>query len=371
MNDSAAYLAPPGSITRPVPRFNLAAFDRLHPTKKLCFTLAAALVFLLFGDVILGGASLAPIDYTQLFTDTGQEARTVSWIPSRPERTIYHGQGDIAAAAFQMEPAQRFLAFCLRHRESPYWDPYTATGALGPETLVDIKFSPLSVIVALFGGGSGVLRFVLVVEYVLSCYCLLRVCCVEMNLSVLAGLAACCVYFLNGFALANLYTQMGQPYFLAPLLLRSLLLLSRRPTPWHSILALGAHIMFFATTFFPTAVLAGLVVYGASLGIRLSENWRRWRQLLLIHTAIPIAAILCLSFLYLPIFAAYFTYLDVIAQYRARLTPGASLINLLSLFTPKHLWESYRAGQSSAVPTVEHYDGWIHHLGIIGPLLAV
>ena len=371
MNDSAKCITPPGSITQPVPRFNLAAFDGLHPTKKLCVALAAALVFLLFGDVVLGRASLAPIDYIDVLADPGQEARTVSWIPSRSERTIYHGQGDIGAAAFQMEPAQKFLAFCLRHRESPYWDPYTATGALGPETLVDIKFSPLSVLVALLGGGSRVLSFVLVAEYLLSCYCLLRVCCVEMELSVIAGLAACCIYFLNGFALANLYTQMAQPYFLAPLLLRSLLLVSRRPTPWHSVLALGAHIMFIATTFFPTAVLAGFVVYGASLAIGMSENWRCWRQLLLIHTAIPVAAILSLSFLYLPIFAAYFTYLDTFAQYRARSTPGTSLINLLSLFTPKHLWESYRAMRRPAVPPVEVYDPWIHHLGIIGPLLAV
>ena len=370
MNYSAKHVPPTGSITRPAPRFNLLALDRLHPTKKLCAALAATIVFLLFGDVILGGASLAPIDYTPLFAD-GQEARTVSWMPSRSGRTIYEGQGDIAAAAFQMEPAQRFLAFCFRHGESPYWDPYTATGALGPETLVDIKFSPLSVIVALLGGGSTVLTFALVAEYVLSCYCLLRVCCAEMNLSVLAGLAACCVYFLNGFALGNLYTQIGQPYFLAPLLLRSLLLLSGRPTPWHTILALGAHILYVATTFFPTAVLAGLVVYGASLGIRLSENWRRWPQLLLIHTAIPAAAVLCLSFLYLPIFTAYFTYLDVITQYRGRQTPGASPINLLSLFTPKHLWESYRGMRSPAVPTVEGYDPSIRHLGIIGPLLAI
>src|SRR5208337_3251310 len=48
-----------------------------------------------------------------------------------------------------------------------------------------------------------------------------------------------------------------------------------------------------------------------------------------------------------------------------------SLINLLSLFTPKHLWESYRAMRRPAVPPVEVYDPWIHHLGIIGPLLAV
>jgi hypothetical protein len=128
-------------------------------SRGTCAACALALILLLFGDVIFLRASLAPIDYAGVLATTVPQ-KTVTWLPERAGRTILHGQGDTGAAAYQLEPAARFMAYCIRHGQSPFWDPYTATGSLGPETLVDLKFSPLIIMVALFGGGSKAFSFV-------------------------------------------------------------------------------------------------------------------------------------------------------------------------------------------------------------------
>ena len=336
-----------------------------------CLLCALAVVLVLFGDVLFLGASLAPIDYSDALANPNQTPRTVSVLPERPGRSFYHGQGDIGAAAFQLEPAQMFLAFCMRHGESPYWDPYTATGSLGPETLVDIKFSPLSVVTALFGGSSKALSFVLVGLYFLSAFCLLRVVTVHLSRSRPAAFAACALFFLNGFALGNLYTQIGQPYFLAPLLLLAMFIATTRPSPAKVALGIGANVLFLATTFFPTTILLAIVVYGIVFCVRFTGKPSRWRPMLALLVVLPIGALALLSFLYIPIFTAYLTYLDTVKQYSARLTPGISLLNLISLFTPKHIWESYRAIRMPLSIPEGNYNPWIQHVGIAGPVIAI
>ncbi|MBV8071004.1 MAG: YfhO family protein [Acidobacteriaceae bacterium] len=344
--------------------------NSLKPGRGVCVLCALALIVLLFGDVLFLRASLAPIDYAEVLAST-QAPRTVSWFPERAGRTILHGQGDTGAAAYQLQPAARFMAFCMRHRQSPYWDPYTATGALGPEALVDLKFSPLILITAIFGGSSKAFTFVLVAIYFCAAYCLLRALTAHVGFTLLPAFAAAALFFLNGFALNNLYTQMGQPYFLAPLVLLALLVVTERPRPATFALAVGANLLLFGTTFFPILVLVAIVVYGFTLSFRIAENPERWRTILLLHASMPLAAVAVLGFLYVPIFAAYFSYLDTVAQYAQRRTPGVSWINLLSLFTPKHIWESYRATRMPAVPPGDAYDPWLQHMGIVGPILAI
>jgi len=270
-----------------------------------------------------------------------------------------------------MEPALKFMAFCMRTGESPFWDPYTATGALGPETLADIKFSPLTLITALLGGSSRALSFVLLGLYVISSYCILRLFTTYLGLSLQAALAACAVFFLNGFALGNLYLPIGQPYFLAPILLIAMLAFTDLQTPRNAVFAIGAHLLLLSTTLIPTAVLSTLVVYSVTFSLRWFQSPnRRWR-ILAIHAGVPMITLLLLGFMYFPIFDAFSTYLNTVKQYNQRLTPGISLINLLSLFTPKHFWESYRAMRLPGTAPPSPYEMFTHHMGIIGPLIAV
>jgi hypothetical protein len=223
----------------------------------------------------------------------------------------------------------------------------------------------------MFGGGSTAFSFVLVALYFCSAYCLLRALTAHLNVSLAAAFASAGLFFLNGFALGNLYTQIGQPYFLAPVLLLSILIVTGRPSIGTFAIAVGAHVLFFATTFFPTLALTGIVVYAFTISLRISEAPARWRYILLLHVAPALSSVLLLGFLYVPIFAAYLTYLDTFAVYAARKTPGVSLVNLISLFTPKHIWESYSAMRYPVPPAGDAYDPFIDHIGIVAPFIAI
>lgn len=346
--------------------------SRTPASRPVCFAFAVALILLLFGDVIFLSTSLAPLDYDQgILAYSGALPGPRSVLPERPGRNVLDGQFDLWSGSAQFEPAQKFMAFCLRSGESPYWDPYTATGTLGPEVLVDLKFAPITLATALLGGSGGALSFVLVGMFLISAYSILRTFTTYMGLSLEAALAACTVFFLNGFALGNLNLAIGQPYFLAPLVLHSMLIFADRQTPRNALLAIAANTVFLSTTFTPTSVLAFLVVYSITLSLGLTQSSHPKLRLLAIHLAIPSVSLLLLAFMYLPIFDAFSTYLPTVAQYNARLTPGLSMVNLLSLFTPKHFWESYAAMRLPATAPAGPFYKYIFHLGIIGPLIAV
>lgn len=338
-------------------------------SRRACLFVALLITLLLFGDVLFRRASIAPIDYAEPLQNAALAPIAHSFLPERPGRQTNAGQGDTGSGAFQFEPAQGFMAYCLRHGESPFWDPYTATGALGPETSAELKFSPVTLITALLGGSSRSLCFVLVASYLVAAYSLLRACTFYLGLSLAAGTVAAAVYFLNGFALSNLYNPIGQPYFLAPLLLLSMLAVTAAFTPRNAFAALAAHVLFLATTFFPVTVLCLIVVYGFTLSLRISEGPVRTWRILAVHVVVPLTAVLLLAFLYLPMFDAMKTDLDMVGQYNTRATPGLNVVNLLSFFTPKHYWESYHAFYRG-VKISDDYYAWVHHLGIIGPFIA-
>jgi hypothetical protein len=345
---------------------------RAPASRPVCFAFALALTLLLFGDVIFLRTSLAPLDYDQgvlAYSKALPQPRSV--LPEREGRSVLDGQFDIWSGSDEFQPAQRFMAFCLRSGESPYWDPYSATGNLGPEALIDLKFAPVTLITALFGGGSRALSFALVGMVLISAYSILRTFTTYIRLSFEAALAACTVFLLNGFAIGNLNLVIGQPYFLAPIVLHTMLVFTDRQTPRNAVFVIAATVAIFSTTFTTITVLALLVVYSVTLSLGLVKFPHRKLRLVAIHLAIPSVSLLLLSFMYLPILDAFATYLPTITQYKARLTPGLSLINLLSLFTPKHFWESYAAMRLPATAPAGPYHKYTFHLGVIGPLIAV
>ena len=347
-------------------------FTRTPASRPVCLAFAVALILLLFGDVIFLHTSLAPLDYDQgILAQSKALPVPRSIFPERSGRHVMDAQGDLWSGSAQFEPAQRFMAFCLRSGESPYWDPYTATGTLGPEVLVDLKFSPVTLATALLGGSSEALSFVLLGIFVISAYSILRTFTTYLELSLEAALAASSVFFLNGFALANLNLAIGQPYFLAPVVLYAMVVFTTHQTPLNAVFAIAANIALLSTTFTPTAVLALLVVYSISLSSGIVQSPSRKLRLLTVHLAIPSVSLLLLGFMYFPIFDAYSTYLLTIREYNARRTPGISLINLLSLFTPKHFWESYFAMRLPSNAPAGPYNKYTFHLGLLGPLIAV
>lgn len=336
----------------------------------ICWIVAAGFICFLFADVIFLRTSLAPIDYTDVFKRPDGSSTPASIFPERAGRRIIDGQGDIGSAAFQFEPSILFLKRCLRSAESPFWDPYTATGTVGPETIADIKFSPFSFVTAVLGGSGRVFSFVLLLLYACSCYAVLRVCSSYFELSFTASLAACFAYFLNGFTISNLFTAIAQPYLWAPILLLSCLAATRELRRRNIIAAILAHACFFANTFFPIAVLCALVIYGVTIAVNWEDGFTRWYKRLLIVGMCSLCGLGLLGFLYGPVIGAHLGYLHNLNEYNARQTPGYSLINLISLFSPKHLWETGRAMYipSSALPG--HYEMEIQYIGIGASLIA-
>jgi hypothetical protein len=336
-----------------------------------CFVAAVSLVAFLFADVLFLRTSLAPIDYTEVLKDPSKAPVARSFLPERQYRNIGHGIGDVGSAAYQFEPAILFLTECFRTGESPFWDPYTAAGKVGPETVDDIKFSPFSVTVALLGGSSRVFTFVLLVLYICSCYCFLRACTAYLGVSFLAALAGCGAYFLSGFSFANLFTAIGQPYFWSPMLLLSCLLVIRMPSRLNLLLSVLAHVGFFAITFFPTGVLCAIVVYSVAVAVCVRTYGRKWYQPMLLVGGIGVSAVTLLGFLYSPALTANLTYLEDLSIYRARETPAWDIINVVSLFSPKHIWETQRAFSLPPNVPLGKIDPEVQFIGIIASLLAV
>ncbi len=98
---------------------------------------ATILVLLLFPDVVFMRAGLSQ---TSQYLGEQSAAPRAVFYPQPPSRKWLHAYADSGGALWQSEPAQRFMRFCLKNRESPYWNPYSGCGQLGPETLVDLKF---------------------------------------------------------------------------------------------------------------------------------------------------------------------------------------------------------------------------------------
>lgn len=346
-------------------------FSDGRASRLACFVAALLLIAFLFADVLFLRTSLAPIDYTDVLKDPDKTSPPASLLPERPYRNVGHGIGDIGSAAYQFEPSILFLAHCFRAGESPFWDPYTAAGTVGPETVDDVKFSPFSVIVALLGGSSRIFTFVLLVLYICSCYCFLRTCTEYLGLSFVAALAGCGAFFLSGFGLANLSTAIGQPYFWSPVLLLSCLLVMRTPSRLNVLLSLLAHVGFLAITFFPTAVLCAILVYSVVLAVCVINYGRKWYRPMLLVSGIAFLALTLLGFLYGAILGAHFTYLTDLSTYAARKTPGWNLVNLVSLFSPKHFWENQRAFFLPANVLAGKIDPEVQFIGIIASLIAV
>jgi hypothetical protein len=329
------------------------------------------MVTAVFGDVVFRGGSLSPMDYERVIASNEPEMASVSLLPEPAGRPVYDGWGDIGAAVYQLQPAQKFMAFVLRSGESPYWDPYTATGMMGPETVADLKFSFLTVIIALVGARSSHLTFVLLGFYACGVYAIFRLFTFQLRLSLGASVAASAVFILNGFALTNLNNPIAQAYFLGPILLVSLAALSRCSSAANIALCIAAHAVMFSVTFFPTMVLTVIAAHSMALTLGLTRVRSAPSRVTLLacHVAIPVAAVGLLAFLYLPIAEAFLYYVDTWKAYDNRIVNPISAINLLSLFTPKHFWESYRAmriepGWQGA------FDPWLPHFGILATLIA-
>lgn len=330
----------------------------------MSFLIALFLVLLVFPNVIFRGASLSMLD---MANTTGKIRQLNSAHPERPYDLPQYGFSDTGGAAFQSEPMQQFMKFVIYHRQSPYWNPYVAGGALGPETLVDNKFSPFTLLVALLGGSAIAFHLILLSLYVLSIYFLIRLITVHFKLSFLSATTAAIVYLLNGYNVANLASNVSQVYLYFPILLFTLCSFAQKPNYWRYLVLIFANVLILSTTFLPTLALTIISVYLIGFGFVLNTYpvWKNRLGLMGWQALSALIAFLLLAFLWFPLLEGAKT-LKLFEMYNARVFYPADLRAFLSFFTPKHFWESYNA---TPVNVLRYVGNVIFHFGIVASLI--
>lgn len=373
----------------------VSAWDRLKT-----LLLSVALVSISFADVLFLGATLSQADtYNIQYPNylypvagpnsdgplTYRERPTTTLYPERENRAVIDGINDAGGSVWQSEPAALFMRYAINSGESPYWNPYSSAGALGPETLVDIKFSPFSVLFALTGGGTLAFNLLLLLFYAQAVYFLGRFCIEHLRLTHWSALAAGIVYLLCGYSVANLASNVSQVYLFFPLFLYCAGLLARRVSVTNVVLVTLASALIWSISFLPTTVLALTSLYAiaaaittaaclAAAGPRVTRHVfapLAWRLALL--AGVGLISFLMLAFMYLPIIES-FAVVDALSMYKERVFYPVTLTNLYSVFSPKHLWESYNAIDpdlwNPSLNESTYIGNGAFHVGIVPAIIA-
>jgi hypothetical protein len=331
----------------------------LKPHFRL-FLHCALMVILLFADVVFKDASISMADQAN-FTATPRSITTL--YRERDGLEPAHGFFDFGGSAFQSEPAIQFMKDAIYHGKSPYWNPYSGAGSFGPETMVDIKFSPLTLVIALFGGSSLVFHFFMLLAYTLAIYFLARTLLEYFDCSYRITMTTCFVYLLNGYFTANISSNTNQTYLYFPFAVFAVLSLSKSPSVRTFLIAILAYILPLLVTFFPTTVLM-LVCVGALAMASVLEQGRTPRdrvRLMVIQMMTPVLALALLSFLYLPLMEGL-RYVSAVELYEKRQFFPANIKSIISLFSAKHVFELHNAMH----PSFNDIAGTeIFHFGIL------
>ncbi len=345
--------------------------SRRAETRWAAALVAVGVVLCVFPDVVFFGASFSNSQILKVFEP---RPATLALIPETDGRMIRDGYRDLGSAAWQLEPAQRFIRRCLVEGESPYWNPYSACGTHGPERLVSVTFSALTVATALLGAGVHALHAVLLAAFVVALYCLYRALTVFLGRSATAAVASCFAFLLVGFHISMLGAQMVHPYILSPILLRVLLALVASPTPQRFAGATLASSLLLAETFLPTALLTMICVHALCLAYgagRWTDPLRDGVRQLGMQGAASVLGLLLLAPLIFPVIESL-----PLSEWNDRPFMTARPRAVLSLATPKHFWESYDAFgrtrfNSARLSIVKLESHRVYHLGVVALLVAV
>ena len=332
------------------------------------------LVSISFPDVLFSHATL--VNSAGVFGSLYQSPTTTLW-PERQGRMYHHGLNDNGGAVWQSDPMRQYMRHVILGRESFYWNVYSATGALGPETLVDQKASPITLTAAVLGADQAAADATLLCGYALSIYALYLTVASVFGLSEGAAAAAGLIYLLNGFNVGNLGSNVSHAYVLFPLLLYALTSFVRKPSARRFALCVLANVLVLATTFLPVTFLTIAAVYiltGAYLAAVSNRHGvvANVRTLLLLGAS-AVMALLILAPLYFPIIESLFL-LPSVESYAARVFFPAGYRNLIGLISPKHFWESYMAIDAHLLGN-DAYDriqvgNTVFHFGIVTWMIA-
>lgn len=319
--------------------------------RKLWMAACAVLVVcgIIFPDIAFFNRTLQPSNILPFVNKPVTWQASSALVPVLDEDVLpSDGFGDLHSALSQFEPAHYFMARTFRTAQSPWWNPYSASGTLGPETLVDVKFSPHTLITAwLFDASPASFDFGLLAIYCMGFYFMLRIFLDVFQVQWYVALVGSAVYLLNGFAISNLNTGIGQPYFLFPLVLFSVLNFCRSQNILSWLFVVLAHLIIFLANIMTTLTLTLLAVHVLSVAFFFSLSGglpQGFRALPLYCLQVALAVIFAISLLgfqWFPVIHSFFV-TDMATDFSARKLPvPVGMENLLSVFTPKHFWDFF------------------------------
>lgn len=359
--------------------FQLKAFKDSRSPLTQAALVSVILILLVFPDVIFMRASISLAGF---FTGQQLNRKVVCLYPEPHHRQWQHAFYDTSGALFQSEPMQQFMTYSLWHHESPYWNPYSGCGQMGPETLVDLKFSFFTLLMALLGGSQLAYHVITLSLFGLAVFFLFLCLNRYFKLTFLASVGACVVYLLNGYTVANLGSNTAQVYLYFPPLLFALCAFARSPSVMRFAGLMLVDGIILSTTFLPTSCLLLVATYATGGAYLISLNLKRRSTLkpglVLIFLLQCLAAFLALgvlSFIYLPVIEST-KVVGEMSQYAGRHFYPANVAALLSFFSPKHFFDAYPYATPSVLfsglpenPSFRIGNG-MFHVGVLPAVLA-
>jgi hypothetical protein len=317
--------------------------NRLRRLPHPLFALLAAVLILVvaYPEVVFLGGSLSPVGLNGV-VDRNARPASVQVYPNIPSKDAKTGLQDIGARAWQLVPATKFVHRSLNDNESISWNPYSAAGSLGPETVADLKLSPFVWLVAIFGASATAFTFVLLGFMVLALYCLQRFFVKTLGFGRMAGVAACLAFLFTGFGASDFNSSVGAPYILFPIVLYAITEYRRRGRAPRLLAAVAAYAGFILTTFVSVQLLMLVFVHAVAIATDASLTPRaagestphRVANLLRRQLLVPLLALGVTAFAWLPILDALRHAGGDITSYGSRTLASSGKLRMLKILSP-------------------------------------
>jgi hypothetical protein len=313
---------------------------RQLPEPLIALLMAVLIVTVAYPEVVFLGGSLSPAGLNAV-VDNNARHRTVQVYPNTPSRDPKAGVQDLGARVWQLVPATKFVHRSFEHDESISWNPYSAAGSLGPETLADLKLSPFVLLVALFGASATAFTFVALAFVVLALYCLQRFFLRTLGLGRVAAVAGCLAFLFTGFGASGINSSVGAPYVLFPVVLYTLTEWRRVSSVPRLLAAVAAYAGFALTTFVPVQLLMLLFVHVITTSLDLSNQVvnegsapQRILRSIAQQLVIPAITLGLTAFAWLPIFDALRHAGSDVAAYGERELASSGKLRMLKIASP-------------------------------------
>lgn len=327
--------------------------------------MAVLIVVVAYPEVVFLGGSLSPAGLN-VVVDKNAHHRSVQVYPNTPSREPKDGGQDLGARVWQLVPATKFVHRSLSEHESFSWNPYSASGSLGPETLADLKLSPFVLLVALFGASATAFTFVALAFVLLALYCLQRFFVRTLGLGRVAAVAGCLVFLCTGFGASGINSSVGAPYVLFPVVLYTLTEWRRSGGVPRLLAAVAAYAGFVLTTFIPVQLLMLIFVHAVAVTIDASNPDRAHEESAIRRVltslghqlVIPAIAIGLTAFAWLPVLDALRHAGSDVASYGERELASSGKLRMLKIVSPWLSNSKHWVGYTGMAPVLLVAASW-------------